>query len=46
MNAGILWENQNERDHFENLCADGRIILKSILQTQYEREHNQNYVTE
>ena len=31
MEWGILWENLREKDHFEDLGVDGRIILKFIL---------------
>ena len=29
--SGFLWGNLMERDHFQNLGIDGRIILKGIF---------------
>ena len=31
MLTGFWWGNQRERDHFEDLGIDGRIILKGIF---------------
>jgi len=33
MPTGFWWGNVKERDHFEGLGVDGRIILKRILIT-------------
>jgi hypothetical protein len=33
MHTGFRWKNQKERDHYEHLDVDGRIILKWILDT-------------
>ena len=32
--TGCLWGNQTERDHFEDLGVEGRIILKCILENE------------
>jgi hypothetical protein len=29
--TGLWWEDLRERDHFENVDVDGRIILKCIF---------------
>jgi hypothetical protein len=29
--TGFWWGNSRERDHFEDLCVDGRVILKQIF---------------
>jgi len=31
MHTGFWWGNLRESDHFEDLCLDGRIILKLIF---------------
>jgi hypothetical protein len=31
MEWGFLWENLREKDHFEDLGVDGKIILKGIF---------------
>jgi hypothetical protein len=31
MQIGFWWESQKERDHWEEIDADGRIVLKWIL---------------
>ena len=31
LHTGLWWGNLRERDHFENLGIDGRIILKWIF---------------
>ena len=31
MHTGFWWGDQRERDHFEDLSVDGRIILKWIF---------------
>jgi hypothetical protein len=32
MHTGFWWESQKERDHYEFLDVDGRIILKLSLE--------------
>lgn len=34
MHTRFWWVNMKERDHFEDLYLDGRIILKQILKKQ------------
>jgi hypothetical protein len=31
LDTGLCWEDLTERDHLENPCLDGRIILKLIF---------------
>jgi hypothetical protein len=31
INTGFWWGNSEERDHLEDLCVDGRKMLKHIL---------------
>jgi len=31
MHTGFWWGNLKERDHLENPCVDGRVILKWIV---------------
>ena len=32
MHTGFKWGNLKERDHLEDLCFDGRVILKWIVE--------------
>jgi hypothetical protein len=32
MNTGVLWVNLREEYHLEDICEDGNIILKWILE--------------
>jgi hypothetical protein len=32
MHIGFWWESRKERDHYENLYVDGRLILEWILE--------------
>jgi hypothetical protein len=34
MPVGFWWENQREKDHYEVLDVDGKIILRWILKKQ------------
>jgi hypothetical protein len=33
MHSGLRWENINEEEHLENVDRDGRLLLKSTLET-------------
>jgi hypothetical protein len=33
MRVGFWWKSQKERDHWEDIHAGGRVILKWILET-------------
>ena len=37
VHAGFQWENLRERDRFEDLGVDGRIIIKWILRNRMGR---------
>jgi hypothetical protein len=34
--TGVCWGNLRERDHYEHLDIDGRIILKWIFKKYYD----------
>jgi hypothetical protein len=38
VHAGFWWGDLRERAHLEDLCVDGRIILKWIFKTEEEEE--------